>query len=117
MNRSSLALFVGLAAMTVSVWATDPAPGLVGHWQLVEQEYDLTIEFLDNGLYVALTNRGVMTGRWEQLDESRLATWNSKGLPKRVSEFRVDGDILIITNESGARLTHHRMLLREMDTN
>ena len=63
MNRSPLALFVGLAAITVSVWASDPAPGLVGHWQLVEQEHDLTIEFLDNGFYVALTNRGVMTGR------------------------------------------------------
>ena len=114
MNRSPLALFVGLAAITVSVWASDPAPGLVGHWQLVEQEHDLTIEFLDNGFYVALTNRGVMTGRWEQLDESRLATWNSKGLPKRVSEFTIDGDILIITDESGVALKHHRMLLREL---
>ena len=101
MNRSPLALFVGLAAMTVSVWASDPASELIGYWELVEQDYGLRIEFLDNGAYVALTNRGLMTGRWEQLDESHLATWNRKGLPRRVSEFTIDGDILIITDENG----------------
>lgn len=113
MNRSPLALFVGLAAMTVSVWASDPASELIGYWELVEQDYGLRIEFLDNGAYVALTNRGLMTGRWEQLDESHLATWNRKGLPRRVSEFTIDGDILIITDENGVALKHRRMLLRE----
>ena len=113
MKRSPLALLVGLAVMTVSVWASDATPGLVGHWELIEQQYELKIEFLENGGYIALTKRGVMTGRWEQLDESRLSTWKNKHLPRRVSEFSVDGDVLIITDESGVRLKHRRILLAE----
>ena len=110
---SPLALLAGLAMFSQSLWASEASSGLVGHWELVDQKYDLTIEFKDNGGYIALTNSGVMTGRWEQLDESRLSTWNSGRIPKRVSEFTIEGDLLIITDESGVRLTHRRILLSE----
>ena len=111
--RPLLTLLAGLAIFTLPGWASDDTPDLVGHWELIEQPYDLTIEFKDNGAYIALTKRGVMTGRWEELEESRLSTWNNEQLPRRLSVYSIEGDILTITDASGTQLKHRRLLLAE----
>ena len=109
-----LAVLVALAIFVIPAVAGDTPSDLVGHWTLIEQPYNLTIEFKENGVYIALTKRGVRIGRWEQLDESRLSTWNNSSLPKRVSKFSVAGDILTITDDSGTTLKHRRILLHEL---
>ena len=111
MRLSFLVLSIVLLIPALPSWAGEAVSGLVGHWELVEEKYRITIEFKDNGAYIALTERGVMTGRWEQLDESHVSTWSSDRLPKRVSEFSIDEDTLVITDEGGTGLTHRRILL------
>ena len=101
-------LAAALLAVSAIVNAAEPAP-IVGHWELVEQPYDLTIEFKPNGVYVALTAMGVMTGRWEVVNETQIATWASDNRPRQVSEYRIVDDMLFITDTAGQQLKHARI--------
>ena len=82
---------------------------IIGYWELVEQPFDLTIEFRSDGHYVALTAMGVMTGRWALVDDSHLATWSSENKPQRISEFTLEGATLTIIEPDGSFLKHRRL--------
>ena len=89
--------------------ASAQSPDIVGYWELVEQPFDLTIEFRADGHYVALTAMGVMTGRWTLVDETHLATWSSENKPQRISEFTLEGATLTIIEPDGSFLKHRRL--------
>lgn len=108
-----LALLVWFSTLSTPLWAEDPPPRLVGHWELIEQPYHLSIEFNNNGVYIAFTPQGVMTGRWESLDGLHLSTWSNVRLPKRNTRYTIEGDILTITGASGLALKHRRVLLEK----
>ena len=96
-----------LCCVSTIAWATDEP--LIGYWQLVDQPFDLQIEFKPNGVYVAQTAMGAMNGRWERLDESHIATWSSENKPKRVTEFTLHGEFLTIIEADGTFLRHRRL--------
>jgi len=112
--RNRIVLACLLTALLFSrVGTTEEASSLVGHWELIAQPYDLTIEFKQAGTYVALTAMGVMTGHWELESAHQLATWSSENLPRQRSRVSIQGDTLTITTAEGTELVHQRIEIGE----
>lgn len=72
-------------------------------------EAPLTIEFKEDGSYVAISAQGLLFGRWEVIDGNQLATWRTESRPKRISRFKVLDDSLIITDANGVAHNHTRV--------
>ena len=108
-----LTLQLWLLMLAAPVQAENISPGLIGHWELIEQPYSMSIEFKENGIYIAFTPHGVMTGRWKSLDTMHLWTWNDEQMPKRITQYAIEDDILTITETNGDQLRHRRILLLE----
>jgi len=104
-----LLLMPGL--LCVSPIRAQQMPALVGYWELIEQSHDLTIEFKANGVYIALTPKGVMSGRWEINEDKQLSTWSSDNSPRKVSQFAIEKGLLVITHSSGQKLVHRRITI------
>ncbi len=96
-------------------YAPDTKADIVGHWQLVDEKHAMSIEFKEDGTYVAQTAVGRRAGRWELVDPSHIATWSNEGKPKRVSEFAIVGNFLIIIGAQGSALKHKRITLENSD--
>ncbi|MCH9675905.1 MAG: hypothetical protein K0U93_30995 [Gammaproteobacteria bacterium] len=111
-NPQSLARLVLLGccfalALSSGVTHADSLKPLLGKWHMAG-EAPLTIEFKPDGSYVAVSPHGLLVGHWEVTD-NKLATWRSPARPKRLNEFRFDGDSLIITDARGVAHVHNRV--------
>jgi hypothetical protein len=113
---------VGAALALVAgalVHAADPPPAapagaetaeaLVGSWRLLYAGTSMTITFEADGTYRAIAPNQVLLGRWELVDETRIATWSNPEQPKRVSGFTLDGDSLVIVDQRGRFHKHRRI--------
>ena len=109
--RHAIVVLLAIVALGGQPSAQAQQESLVGHWRIVDQSYDLTIEFKANGSYVALTAMGVMTGRWETSEGNYVSTWASDNRPRQVSHFRFEDGRLIITDATGQELVHERIEL------
>jgi len=69
-----LSLQLWLLRLAAPVQAENISPGLIGRWKLIEQPYFMSIEFNENGIYIAFTPHGVMTVRWKSLNTMHLWT-------------------------------------------
>ena len=98
-----------LLSLALSACVDRYNPELEGRWRLVDQNYDLVIDLRADGSYHAMTNLGMKSGRWEQIDSDHIATWSDDSQPKRVSSFKLEGDSLTIIDTTNTPLEHVRL--------
>lgn len=108
-KRRSLVLPAILLLSVFAACSLKPEQRILGKWQLIQQDGNMTIEFRADGSYQAKTDFGVMKGKWEIVDNSRIATWADESQPKRENQFRFESDKLLIVDGGGSVHKHRRV--------
>lgn len=114
-NRFSRTACTIALATLLTGFTADCEADVIGHWQLIAEKHAMHIEFKEDGTYVAQTALGEMLGHWELLGPAKIATWSSDEKPKRISEFAIVGEFLIIVGDQGTALRHKRVSPQNTD--
>lgn len=103
-------LMISALLLTAQAHAQGPAPDklLLGAWRAA----GLVIEFHADGRYEARIagNNESMQGNWQVVDGKFLLTWSDTARPKRISEFSVRGDYLMVVQSGGRVIVHQRVV-------
>lgn len=80
---------------------------LLGAWRAA----GVVIEFHRDGRFeanIAGKNKPVV-GQWQIVDGKHLLTWSDSSRPKRINEFSIRGDYLMIVQSAGRVVVHQRV--------
>ena len=102
-------LIISALLLAAQAHAQGPAPDklLIGAWRAA----GLVIEFHADGRYEARIagNNEPIQGQWQVVDSKFLLTWSDTARPKRISEFSIRGDYLMVVQSGGRVIVHQRV--------
>jgi len=80
---------------------------LVGAWRAA----GILIEFRADGRFradISGQQKPVM-GQWQVVDSKHLLTWSDSSRPKRINEFSIRGDYMMVIQSPGRVVVHQRV--------